>query len=710
MRRCRVLIACVVVLWALPASAEWLSLAGGAEGDAPRVLLVDETLDATTLDIEVPGLWLTSVEQKGATRTEIQIPTGSTLRQVGRPAVGTVARLLAVPTGANLDVEVLDLTETWIDAPPPVAAAPHPTRQADPSAWVVDEALYASDAQWPADVAVVEGPATLRDLDVARIELRTTRYDFATGRLGVMSSVRLRVHHPGPGSSAPMPRSPAFAGVADALVLNYELPDSGVPAPPESMLIVVEEALADAMQPLVEWKTERGLQVTVRMLEEVGSATEDVQAAITEAYETWEIPVTYVLLVGDNVPFYRGTYDNCASDHMFTTLDGGDLLPDVLISRIVGGTADEVSTQVNRFLVYERDPPLGEDAEWMRHATGAATNEAGMGPTDEQRFDNIAASMTSAGYTVVDKLYVTDGSGSATNVVTAVNEGRGLLYYLGHGSGYDFSSLSPPFGVSHVQQLNNTHAWPFLVDCSCLNGGFDGQDDSLDEAFMKKGTPDAPEGTIGVFGSSTSTSWDPAGDLAEGMAYGFLDHGHAYWGSSALWARVYVFESWGSGMDSEWLFQQWVLFGDASLMMRSQPPIVPEVDYPDGFPLSTTEFAVTVTVDGQPFPDATVALSMDDGFASVALTDADGVASFAISIEEKGDLHVVVTGRDLAPHRGTASAGTLGSAGCAASPFAFEPMGLSGFGVLLTGAAPSGSALALAALGLLAVARRLRRR
>jgi len=153
-----------------------------------------------------------------------------------------------------------------------------------------------------------------------------------------------------------------------------------------------------------------------------------------------------------------------------------------------------------------------------------------------------------------------------------------------------------------------------------------------------------------------------------------------------------------------------VLFGDASLMMRSQPPIVPEVDYPDGFPLSTTEFAVTVTVDGQPFPDATVALSMDDGFASVALTDADGVASFAISIEEKGDLHVVVTGRDLAPHRGTASAGTLGSAGCAASPFAFEPMGLSGFGVLLTGAAPSGSALALAALGLLAVARRLRRR
>ena len=704
----------LAILWASPAAAEWIGTQPASEGTEPSFELVSSERDATTLQFDLHGLWLTRSLVDGRFVAAIEVPGGATLRDLGRPAVTTSAKLLAVPPDAELWVEVQDADVMWVDAPPPMPAEPHPTRRDDPSAWFIDDALYDSAVTWPEDLAVIQGPAMMRQLAVARLEIRTTRYDFERGQLGILRSARFVVHHQG-NSAALHPAdidSPAFAHVYTHQVFNYELPEDGLPAVPESMLVIVEEALVEAIQPLVDWKVLRGMQVTVRTLEEVGTATEDVQAAIDEAYETWDPQVTYVMLVGDNVPFYRGTYDNCASDYMFTTLEGNDLLPDVLISRVVGADADDVAVQVNKFLSYEMDPPLGEAAEWMRHATGAATNESGMSVTDEERFDRIAISLDDAGYTVIDKYYVTDGSGSADNVKAAINEGRGWLVYLGHGSGYDFSSLSPPFGISHANQLTNTDAWPFLTDCSCLNGGFDGPDDSLDELLMKVGTPDEPTGTLGIFGSSTSTSWDPAGDIAEGTSYGFLDDGQAYWGAAAQWGRTYVFENWGSGMDSEWLFQQWVLFGDPSLMMRTQPPIEAEITYPSGFALSDTQFTVTVTVEGEPFAGATVALRKDGEVDAVTNTDETGAAVFDIACQTNGSMDVVVTGTDLAPHIGSSDAGSPpgGLAGCSASrsPFNYNPA--TGFGAsALTTAYPAGSALTLAGLGLLALARRFRR-
>jgi len=705
----------LVLAWALPASAEWLQARPSAAGSEPVFDLIASDVDSTTLQFDLDGLWLTPTVAQGRLVAELEVPGGATLRDLGRPATTTSARLLAVPPDADPWVEILDKEVVWVDAPPPIPAEPHPTRRGDPAAWWIDDDLYGSAATWPEELAIVEGPATMRQLAVARLEIRTTRYDFERRQLGILRSARIVVHHDGRRATLHPADidSPAFAHVYAHQVFNYELPEDGIPAVPESMLVIVEEALVEAIQPLVDWKIARGMQVTVRTLEEVGTATEDVQAAIDEAYETWDPQVTYVMLVGDNVPFYRGTYDYCASDYLFTTLEGNDLLPDVLIARVVGADADDVTVQVNKFLTYEMTPPLGEAAEWMRHATGAATNEAGMSVTDEQRFDRIAVSLEGAGYTVIDKYYVTDGSGSADNVKAAFDEGRGWMVYLGHGSGYDFSSLYPPFGMSHAGQLTNTHAWPLLTDCSCLNGGFDGQNDSLDELLMKVGTPDAPTGALGVFGSSTSTSWDPAGDIAEGTSYGFLDHGQAYWGAAAQWGRTYVFQNWGSGMDSEWLFQQWVLFGDPSLMLRTRPPIEAEISYPEGFALDDTEFTVTVSVEGEPFAGATVALHKEGEVDAVAHTDETGTALFDIAVQTNGPMDVVVTGRDLAPHVGTSDAGSPPgglAAGCSAprSPFNYNPS--TGFGAVAVGGAyPAGSALTLAGLGLLALVRRVRR-
>ena len=717
MKRFALLLACALLcaLTVGPAAAAWRTLQPDVDpGTEPRFTLVDGDDASTTLRIELLGLWHEENTRLGTAMTELAIPEGGSLRQIGLPAVPTAARLLAVPADTDAWIEVLDVELDWIDAPAPLPAQPHPTRSQDGATAAPDPAVYDSDLVWPADLATLEGPQFIREVALLRVELRMARYDFARDRLGLVRSATVRVHHPG---SSPVLGpddidSPAFAGAIAPQVFNYVLPDGGVPAVPESMLVLVESALVDAVQPLVDWKRKRGLEVTVTTLEEAGGTLAGVQTAITDAYQTWDPPVTYVLLVGDNMPYYTGDYDYCSSDYMFTTLDG-DLLPDVLISRIVGATPDEVSTQVAKFVTYEKSPPTGTDAAWLQKVTGAACAESGMGPADHDRFDAIAESLTAYGYTHVDKFYQVDGTGTAQNIQAALDDGRGWLFYLGHGSGYDFSSMSPPYSVSHVNQMANGDMWPLVVDCSCLNGGFERpNDDCMAEALMKHGTPEAPQGAIGSFASSTSTSWDPAGDLAEGVAYGFADNGHALWGSAAQWARAYVFERWGSGMDSEWLFQQWVLFGDASLMIRSVPPIEPVVSYPDGFPMSESDFTVSVTVDDQPFPDATVALHKDGEWDLVAVTDVEGNASFTLTPAEKGPMDVVVTGRDLYPHIGTAEAGKLAGlgSGCGAAlnPFSYNPAPL-GFMGTLTSATPLAPATALALLLGIVVFRRIRR-
>jgi MYXO-CTERM domain-containing protein len=295
-----------------------------------------------------------------------------------------------------------------------------------------------------------------------------------------------------------------------------------------------------------------------------------------------------------------------------------------------------------------------------------------------------------------------------------MDEGRGWMVYLGHGSGYDFSSLSPPYSVTHVAQQNNEGMWPYITDCSCLNGGFQVPgDDSLDEALMKAGTPEAPMGALGVFGSSTSTSWDPAGEIAEGTSYGVMQHDHAIWGATALYGREHVYEIYGGSMDTEWLFEQWVLFGDASEMIRTRSPSAPEIDYPAGFPMAQSDFVVAVAVDGHPIRGATVALHKDDEWDLVASTDAAGEALFSLTPTQKGPMDVVITGRDLVTHIGTseagAAAGGFGS-GCAAaaSPFNYNPVGV-GFTAAITPGSPLTGAAGLALLSLLAAAR-LRRR
>ena len=95
------------------------------------------------------------------------------------------------------------------------------------------------------------------------------------------------------------------------------------------------------MQPLLRWKEKLGFQTKLVFIDDIGTTANDIKDYLQNAYDTWENPPEFVVLVGDVsgfivIPaFYvEGSYPPGSwdvSDHNYTLLDGDDYFPDIFI-------------------------------------------------------------------------------------------------------------------------------------------------------------------------------------------------------------------------------------------------------------------------------------------------------------------------------------------------------------------------------------------
>ena len=110
-------------------------------------------------------------------------------------------------------------------------------------------------------------------------------------------------------------------------------------------------------------------------------------------------------------------------------------------------------------------------------------------------------------YTDVDRIYQGQG-GTTAGITDAVNDGRTLVNYIGHGSGTSWGSRVLQQQPT-CNALTNTTAWPWIIDVSCLNGDFSAIDVSFAEAWLRAGPPAQPYGAVGMYAASTSCPWVP---------------------------------------------------------------------------------------------------------------------------------------------------------------------------------------------------------
>ena len=211
------------------------------------------------------------------------------------------------------------------------------------------------------------------------------------------------------------------------------------------MLIICYDSFCDEMQPLVDWKNQKGIKTTIVPKAEAGSTSSSIKNYVQNFYNSHDL--VYLLLVGDKnqIPTFEvgGGWSSGESDNTYTYMSGNDSYPEFFVGRFSAQNSSHVQTAVQRTIEYERDPQ--QNASWYRKGLMIASNEgAGSGhdggEADWQHAQNMRDDLLDYFYTDIDEMYDgshggEDNSGNPSDsmVRNAINGGLGIIHYTGHG-------------------------------------------------------------------------------------------------------------------------------------------------------------------------------------------------------------------------------------------------------------------------------------
>ncbi len=628
------------------AAAYWVPVTVDAESPTPVVAGTAQRLEVSW---SLPGFEMVTVDVSAITATGVTLPGAPLLREPGRPEVPVVPVTLALPDRGAVQVEILEHRVREIPVAPVLPSRGHLPRTIDPATVIRHFGpFYDGDGVWPVEPVTLGRPFVTAQTRGTTLRLQPFRYDAGRKVLLVTEYIRVAlVTGSDPGVNELLVRgavSPDLAGLRGRLFANPVpvVPAKAAPgtAAPR-MLVVVPDDLRAALEPLVLWKTRCGIDVETASPADLGGSASAIAAAVASRYGD-PAGLAWVLLVGDmaQVPTLAGGYEGADSDQSYTMVAGDDLWPDLLLGRLPARTAAEVQTQVARLLAYERDAAAGS---WYDRAGGVASAEGN--PADHERADDLRDDLMAAGFTSVDRVYEDLGAVTA-DVRTALQQGRSLINYMGHGSGTAWQSV--PFDVADVRALDNTTAWPWIVDASCWNGEF-ARDECLAEAWLRAGTATAPAGAVGVLAATSLLPWTPPIHLQGGVVDALTVGGTRSLGALAYAGLARVLDLYDPLPVAAQVVEQYALFGDPSLLVRTRTPgdFGVTIDRAVG----AREGSWHLKVDGP--PGSVVALTDGGRLIGRGTVGVDGLAEVAILDAPLGlaALDLTVTGPDMRPHQ-----------------------------------------------------------
>ncbi|RPI53192.1 MAG: DUF11 domain-containing protein, partial [Chloroflexi bacterium] len=300
-------------------------------------------------------------------------------------------------------------------------------------------------------------------------------------------------------------------------------------------LVITHHDFSAALAPLLDARAGQGYRVmsvdVQDVYDEFGGgwmSPEAIRSFLDYAYHNWTPPApTYVLLVGDGhfdpkddlgyglgiyLPPYLGVVDpwigETATDNWYACLEGDDKLPDVLVGRLPVNTAAEAAAVVAKIVAYESLEP----AAWMSNAVFVTDNPDDAG--DFYAFsDALIAGFLPPPYAPTRIYYASTcltGPACRSQLVAAINSGRLIVNYVGHGSVQSWAGESL-FRFADISTLANGDRLPLFVPMTCLEGSFH---------YPYPGATAVGEGVVVAAGKGGVASWSPTGF---GVA-----HGHDY--------------------------------------------------------------------------------------------------------------------------------------------------------------------------------------
>ncbi len=641
-----------------PNSTKWVSVTGQPQDIA--VLGYSQTGNhGPNVYFKQPGFFVEQVWVGKVECSRISMPQQIMLQTEGLPEVPVMSRSIMVPPGSKTTLKIVEHTTVEYKMAPVVPSLGHLTRDINPLGMVprFDE-FYQQNAVWPKMVVEVGKEFTLREYSGVNIRFYPIRYDAGKGLVIATERIIVEITTENADGTIKSTTAEMKPGNQAFETVYQRVFESNLPAASANkydalpsrgrMLIIAHESLAPAMGEFVAWKQQLGIDVTLRTTAETGPSASNIATTIADMYKE-DDGLTWVILVGDHglVPPHTGEYDGSDSDSRYAMVDGPDLYPDIYVSRISANNTTELQAQLNKFIAYEKTPSTGTDASWYQRGVGIASDEGS--PTDTERAELLRTDLLDYGFHTVDGIYQGQGGNSWT-ITTALNEGASVVNYLGHGSGTGWNSVY--FSKTQVNALENGPHWPWIVDVSCSNGDFS-LDECMAEAWLRAGTPEDPQGAVGVISATSLAPWVPPTVMQAEVIDLITSESAFTLGALYYSGLMKVLDEYNGVSVAEQVIDQNVIFGDCSLMVRTATPGEFAVSGPDD--ISSAAATWSGNVNG---PEGSVAtLTWDGVLYGVGFVGAGGSTDISLttSLAQVTQLQLTVSGFNMVPYQALVS-------------------------------------------------------
>ena len=612
--------------------------------------------------------------------SEIAIEGTYASGEIGSPELPASHQLLAVPFGATPRVSVINYTATdyrlsdyGIGTILPHQPSVRKDQNPDEVEFVYNAAAYQTRSLATAPEASIEVQGTMRGIRIGSLVINPVSYNPASNTLRVFNDIEVEVTFDG-ADRAETERmllntySPYFNDIYRQMFNYRQIMDvyddhPDLMAYPTHMIVVAPDNYISALQPWIDWKTQKGFYMNVVTTSQAGTTYSAIRSYVQNLYNTGvsqgNAP-TFLILVGDvaQIPGTNGSSTSKVTDLYYGSVDN-DYFPDMFYSRMSAENASQVTAIVNKILQYEQYTM--PDPSYLSNVTLIAGWDSYWNARIGRPTINYATTYyynTAHGFSQVNT-YLQQGQ--YTGCYNTLNTGVGFINYTAHGSETSWSD--PSFTVSNVNSLTNANKYFLAMGNCCLTGNFGHSSTCFGEAMLR-GENKAAYSYIGScpvtywyedyyfgVGATTVMNQTPTFEnTATGVYDGiWMDDTYHTVSSIVFLGNLAVcYASTGGYQTSaspQYYWQAYHVLGDGSIMPYRVNPTPNTVNHASTFPAGATSFQVSAQAGSY------VGISQNNVLKGAALVPASGTVNVQVAAGiTSGQVRIVVTKPQRQPY------------------------------------------------------------
>jgi len=581
--------------------------------------------------------------------------------EIGYPELLCLRKIFEIPINSDIDFEIVHIKEERIslkelNLPRIKPRLPSVPKIKDAKQeFVINEEFYSKDEFYPKEKFEIKKMGFIREHEIAQFSFYPVRYNPLRNEIIVIKELKIKINFKNGDLNktirAYKKDNFVFKEILEKIIINYEVFYPQTPPLPIGLLIIVPDEWESYVVPLKKWKKEKGYYVKIAKLSQTGYDTTSIRNYIINLYNTWDKNLTFVILVGDvdKIPYFRSSEaNNPINDLKYGLIVGNDYFPDVYVGRISIADISQLQNVINKTLNYEK-VIWSAGYDWAKKAFFIASADPSWHQVAEGTHLYCMQIVRKNPHNMIaDSVFAYYQSGSPGIITNALNNGRTLCTYSGHGmeTGWsDYNGLN--YYNSDVYNLTNTDKYPFVQSYACLTGKYD-----VSECFMEAWIRAPNKGGICSFGSSTYSYWDEDDILQRRLFDELFDTGYVWVMGAINAGKIELYNHYGNTPMVHRYFQMYNLFGDPSLILFTKVPIQMIVDHPYAIGMGNIEVEVTVSDQNGPVENALVCAMQNDSILDTKYTNLQGKAILNLNITLPDTVYLTVTAYNHIPYKG----------------------------------------------------------